>query len=59
MRRLEEGTALLSPGILEVSAIKELPDEEHFGPLVQVQRYGSFDRRSRWPTARVMGSRPG
>ncbi|WP_437715597.1 succinylglutamate-semialdehyde dehydrogenase [Sorangium sp. So ce448] len=43
MRRLEEGTALLSPGILDVSAIKELPDEEHFGPLLQVQRYGSFD----------------
>ncbi|AUX39582.1 succinylglutamate-semialdehyde dehydrogenase [Sorangium cellulosum] len=43
MRRLEEGTALLSPGILDVSAIEDLPDEEHFGPIVQVQRYASFD----------------
>lgn len=43
MRRLEEGTALLSPGIIDVSAIRDLPDEEHFGPLLQVQRYGSFD----------------
>ncbi|MGK4007374.1 succinylglutamate-semialdehyde dehydrogenase [Sorangium sp. So ce1036] len=43
MRRLEEGTALLSPGILDVSAIRDLPDEEHFGPLAQVQRYTSFD----------------
>ncbi|XXY45767.1 succinylglutamate-semialdehyde dehydrogenase [Sorangium sp. So ce269] len=43
MRRLEEGTALLSPGIIDVSAIEELPDEEYFGPLLQVQRYASFD----------------
>lgn len=43
MRRLEEGTALLSPGIIDVSAIQDLPDEEYFGPLAQVQRYTSFD----------------
>ncbi|WP_437571498.1 succinylglutamate-semialdehyde dehydrogenase [Sorangium sp. So ce542] len=43
MRRIEEGTALLSPGIIDVTAVEELPDEEHFGPLLQVQRYESFD----------------
>ncbi|WP_434045542.1 MULTISPECIES: succinylglutamate-semialdehyde dehydrogenase [Sorangium] len=43
MRRLEEGTALLSPGIIDVSGIDDLPDEEYFGPILQVQRYGSFD----------------
>ncbi|MGK3997036.1 succinylglutamate-semialdehyde dehydrogenase [Sorangium sp. So ce1024] len=43
MRRLEEGTALLSPGIIDVTKIADLPDEEYFGPLLQVQRYRSFD----------------
>ncbi|KEQ19146.1 succinylglutamate-semialdehyde dehydrogenase [Endozoicomonas numazuensis] len=38
-RSLKEGTGLLSPGIIDVSAIKELPDEEYFGPLLQVIRY--------------------
>jgi succinylglutamic semialdehyde dehydrogenase len=43
MRRLEEGTALLSPGLVDVASIAELPDEEVFGPLLQVQRYEGFD----------------
>ncbi|WP_273427992.1 succinylglutamate-semialdehyde dehydrogenase [Chitinibacter tainanensis] len=42
MRRLQADTALLSAGILDVSAVRELPDEEYFGPLLQVQRYGEF-----------------
>ncbi|WP_330924824.1 succinylglutamate-semialdehyde dehydrogenase [Candidatus Sororendozoicomonas aggregata] len=40
---LEAGTALLSPGIIDVSAITELPDEEYFGPLLQVIRYDDFN----------------
>jgi len=43
MRTLVEGTALLSPGLIDVSAVEDLPDEENFGPLLQVIRYGSFD----------------
>ncbi|MCL7461276.1 succinylglutamate-semialdehyde dehydrogenase [Pseudomonas sp. NW5] len=43
MRRLEPGTALLSPGILDVSTVAERPDEEYFGPLLQVIRYRDFD----------------
>jgi len=43
MRTLAEGTALLSPGLIDVSAVKDLPDEENFGPLLQVMRYASFD----------------
>ncbi|MGQ5523221.1 succinylglutamate-semialdehyde dehydrogenase [Chitinimonas sp. PSY-7] len=43
MRCLEAGTALLSPGILDVTAVAELVDEEHFGPLLKVQRYTDFD----------------
>lgn len=40
---LAEGTGLVSPGIIEVTAIESLPDEEYFGPLLQVIRYDDFD----------------
>ena len=40
--KLKAGTGLLSPGIIDVSSIKELPDEELFGPLLQVIRYNSL-----------------
>jgi succinylglutamic semialdehyde dehydrogenase len=43
MRRLRDGTALLSPGIVDVTAVSPWPDEEFFGPLLQVVRYDSFD----------------
>ncbi|GAA5785054.1 N-succinylglutamate 5-semialdehyde dehydrogenase [Chitiniphilus shinanonensis] len=43
MRRLRDDTALLSPGLLDVSGVAELPDEEYFGPLLQVQRYRDLD----------------
>lgn len=36
-------TALLSPGIIDVTKIQHIPDEEHFGPLLQLYRYDSFD----------------
>ncbi|MGH8435669.1 MAG: succinylglutamate-semialdehyde dehydrogenase [Pseudomonas sp.] len=35
--------ALLTPGILDVSAVTGRPDEEFFGPLLQVIRYADFD----------------
>ncbi|WP_449434331.1 succinylglutamate-semialdehyde dehydrogenase [Pseudomonas putida] len=35
--------ALLTPGILDVTAVAERPDEEFFGPLLQVLRYADFD----------------
>ncbi|HBO1709412.1 TPA: succinylglutamate-semialdehyde dehydrogenase [Pseudomonas aeruginosa] len=37
-----DGAALLTPGILDVSAVAERPDEEFFGPLLQVIRYSDF-----------------
>ena len=43
MRRLEPGTALLTAGILDVTAVQDLADEEHFGPLLKVQRCDTFD----------------
>ncbi|MEA3119591.1 MAG: succinylglutamic semialdehyde dehydrogenase, partial [Paraburkholderia sp.] len=44
--QMEQGDANLgfvSPAILDVSGVRDLPDEEHFGPLAQVIRYASFD----------------
>lgn len=43
MRRLAPATALLSPGLIDVSGVPDLPDEEHFGPLLLVQRWRTFD----------------
>lgn len=44
---LEPGTALLSPGLIDVTDVSELPDEEYFGPLLQVIRYTDFDQAIR------------
>ncbi|GLZ87809.1 N-succinylglutamate 5-semialdehyde dehydrogenase [Metapseudomonas resinovorans] len=38
-----ENAALLTPGILDVTAVADRPDEEFFGPLLQVIRYSDFD----------------
>ncbi len=32
-------TGFITPGILDVNGIKSLPDDEYFGPLLQVYRY--------------------
>ncbi|MGA1204567.1 MAG: succinylglutamate-semialdehyde dehydrogenase [Opitutales bacterium] len=37
-RALREGTGFISPGILDVTGVVDLPDEEIFGPLLQVIR---------------------
>ncbi|MGY4532376.1 succinylglutamic semialdehyde dehydrogenase [Pseudomonas sp. TE3786] len=37
-----ENAALLTPGIIDVTAVAERPDEEFFGPLLQVIRYADF-----------------
>ncbi|MFI4979044.1 MAG: succinylglutamate-semialdehyde dehydrogenase [Nevskiales bacterium] len=44
LRKLDLGPAYLSPGLLDVSGIAELPDEEYFGPLLQVDRYDTLDQ---------------
>ncbi|MGB2079771.1 MAG: succinylglutamate-semialdehyde dehydrogenase [Vibrio sp.] len=36
--------AFVTPAILDVSQAKDVPDEEYFGPLLQVYRYQSFDQ---------------
>ncbi|MCE2594610.1 succinylglutamate-semialdehyde dehydrogenase [Motilimonas cestriensis] len=44
MTLLKKGTGLLSAGLIEVSNIESLPDEEYFGPLLQVIRYQDFEQ---------------
>lgn len=43
MKRLPQGAAFVSPALIDVDEIHDLPDEEYFGPLLQLQRYGSLD----------------
>jgi succinylglutamic semialdehyde dehydrogenase len=43
MRSLDPRTGLLTPGIVDVTDAHGIPDEEWFGPLLQVQRVRSFD----------------
>jgi succinylglutamic semialdehyde dehydrogenase len=43
MKRLDLGAAFVSPAILDVTAVAELPDEEYFGPLLQLIRYDTLD----------------
>ncbi|MEB3898583.1 succinylglutamate-semialdehyde dehydrogenase [Pseudomonas juntendi] len=43
MTQPQADAALLTPGILDVTAVGERPDEEFFGPLLQVIRYADFD----------------
>jgi succinylglutamic semialdehyde dehydrogenase len=44
MSKLKPGTALLSPGLMNVSAINDLPDEEYFGPFLQLIRYDDIHK---------------
>ncbi|GBL52990.1 succinylglutamate-semialdehyde dehydrogenase [Pseudomonas citronellolis] len=50
-----EGAALLTPGILDVTGVAQRPDEEFFGPLLQVIRYGDFDEAVREANATQYG----
>ncbi|WP_227242598.1 succinylglutamate-semialdehyde dehydrogenase [Paraburkholderia caribensis] len=43
MEQRDPKLGFVSPAILDVTNVSSLPDEEHFGPLAQIVRYGSFD----------------
>jgi succinylglutamic semialdehyde dehydrogenase len=43
LRRLESSKALLSPGLIDMTGIDAAPDQEWFGPLLQVIRVHDFD----------------
>jgi len=43
MKQLQPGTGFVSAGIVDVTAAQGIPDEEWFGPLLQVYRTDDFD----------------
>lgn len=43
LKHLEANTGFVSPGIIDVTNVKNMADEEHFGPLLKVFRYTDFD----------------
>jgi len=47
MKTMHPRQAILSPGLIDVTAIPQRADEELFGPLLQVIRVGSFDEAIR------------
>jgi succinylglutamic semialdehyde dehydrogenase len=44
MTLLSNNSGLLSPGIIDMSNASNPPDEEIFGPLVQIYRYQNFEQ---------------
>ncbi|MFT7413347.1 MAG: succinylglutamic semialdehyde dehydrogenase [Paraglaciecola sp.] len=45
LKHLDIESGFVSPGIIDVTDIlKDMPDEEHFGPLLKVIRYSDFDQ---------------
>jgi succinylglutamic semialdehyde dehydrogenase len=55
MTQPDPQSALLTPGLLDVTAVVERPDEELFGPLLQVVRYADFDAALREANATRYG----
>ncbi len=43
LEHMEKGTGFVSPGILDVTGVNSIPDEEYFGPLIKIYRYTDFD----------------
>src|SRR5690554_3870328 len=43
MLQKDHNLGFVTPGILDVTQVTEMPDIEHFGPLLKVYRYTDFD----------------
>ncbi|NDJ57276.1 succinylglutamate-semialdehyde dehydrogenase [Enterobacteriaceae bacterium 4M9] len=52
---VDEHSSLLTPGIVELSHARDVPDEEVFGPLLGVWRYDDFDEAIRLANATRYG----
>lgn len=44
MRQPQADSSLLTPGIIDITAVANAPDEEYFGPLLSVIRYDDFEQ---------------
>lgn len=51
----DEGSAFVSPGIVDVTDVTNLPDEEHFGPMLQIIRVADYDEAIRAANATRFG----
>src|SRR5690554_5861793 len=43
MTQADVEKGFVSPGIVDITGVNNVPDEEHFGPLLKVIRYSDFD----------------
>lgn len=43
LRKMRPGTGFVSPGLIDVTSVTQLPDQEHFGPLLQLCQYTDFE----------------
>jgi succinylglutamic semialdehyde dehydrogenase len=55
MRHMQTGTGFVSPGIVDVTDAQDIPDEEWFGPLLQVIRVSDFDTAIKTANATAFG----
>ncbi|MFC7513917.1 succinylglutamate-semialdehyde dehydrogenase [Herbaspirillum sp. GCM10030257] len=55
MRSLKAGSGFLSPGIIDVTSAQDVPDEEWFGPMLQVIRVPDFTQAIRTANATEYG----
>jgi succinylglutamic semialdehyde dehydrogenase len=55
MRQLHPDTGFVSAGIVDVTGVQGIPDEEWFGPLLQVIRVQDFDEAIRIANATEFG----
>lgn len=43
LQKLRDNDALLSPGLLDISGLSDIEDEEIFGPLLQISQVANFE----------------
>jgi len=43
MKQVDSKKGFVTPGIVDVTGVEDLPDEEHFGPLLKVYRFKDID----------------
>ncbi|MBV1909479.1 MAG: succinylglutamate-semialdehyde dehydrogenase [Kangiellaceae bacterium] len=43
LEHLKAKTGFVSAGIIDVTGVNNIPDEEYFGPLIKIYRYDNFD----------------
>lgn len=55
MTAIDDTRVYLSPGILDVSNVENIDDDEHFGPLLQVYRVKDIDQAIRLANATRFG----